>query len=97
MATGVLTDLGTMPPHTSAPSSTAYSVTNDGIVVGTSETTNGLRAFAYDLPAKSMKDLGGLGTSNMLEVRDISNAGVTVGFSHVSPDHAWRTTVSRHY
>jgi probable HAF family extracellular repeat protein len=96
LATGVLTDIGTLPQQ-GAPNSTAYGVNNDGIVVGTSAASGGQHPFAYDVPAKSIKDLGLLGASIHVEARDINDAGTAVGFSPLPPTHAWRATVWRHY
>ncbi len=96
LATGASTDIGTL-PASGAPNSTAYGVSNDGIVVGTSAASGEQHPFAYDVPAKSMKDLGVLGTSNFVEARDVNDAGVVVGFSQVPPTHAWRARVWRHY
>ena len=80
MTTGVLTDIGTLPQQ-GAPNSTAYGVNNDAIVVGTSAASGGQHPFAYDVPAKSRKDLGLLGASIHVEARDINDAGTVVGFS----------------
>jgi hypothetical protein len=93
MATGVLTDIGTLEAP-GLPNSIAFGVNNDNIVVGMSAG----HPFAYDVPAKTIKDLGGLGSSNgVVEARDITDAGLVVGFSHVNPSHIWQATVSRHY
>jgi len=96
LATGVLTDIGTLQAP-GAPNSTAYGVSNDGIVVGTSAASGEQHPFAYDVSARSIHDLGVLGGSNIVEARDINDAGVVVGFSGVDPRQAWRTSVWRHY
>ena len=70
---------------------------NDAIVVGTSAASGGQHPFAYDVPAKSRKDLGLLGASIHVEARDINDAGTVVGFSMLPPTHAWRASVWRHY
>jgi probable HAF family extracellular repeat protein len=96
LGTGMLTDIGTLPQQ-GAPNSTAYGVNNDGIVVGTSAASGGQHPFAYDVPARSLKDLGLLGGSIHAEARDINDAGTVVGFSQLPPTHVWRATVWRHY
>jgi probable HAF family extracellular repeat protein len=96
LVTGVLTDIGTLPAP-GAPQSIAYGVNDNRIVVGLSSASGEIHPFAYDVPTKTLRDLGVLGTSDLLEGRDINDAGLTVGFSQVTPAHAWRATVSRHY
>jgi probable HAF family extracellular repeat protein len=96
LGTEGMTDIGTLPAP-GAPNSTAYGVNDNRIVVGLSSASGEIHPFAYDVPTRSMKDLGVLGSSNIVEGRDISDAGVAVGFSQVTPAHAWRATVTRHY
>jgi probable HAF family extracellular repeat protein len=96
MATGVMTDLGTI-RTAGAPNSVAFGVNNDNIVVGTTAAPAGQHPFAYDVSAKSLKDLGALGSSIHAEARDINDAGLAVGFSHLPPTHIWQSTVTRHY
>src|SRR5207344_582688 len=94
--TGVLTDIGTLSAP-GAPQSFAYGVNNDAIVVGTSSASGALHPFAYDGWAKVLQDLGPLGPSNITEAQDINESGITVGFSQVTPEHAWQSKVHRHY
>jgi probable HAF family extracellular repeat protein len=96
LATGELTDIGTLQPTTAAPSSTAYGVSNDGIVVGISATQLGHLPFAYDVPTRTIKGLLP-DAPDVVYARDINDAGLTVGYGLGPPEEGWMATVTRHY
>jgi probable HAF family extracellular repeat protein len=90
LATGVVTDLGTL----GGSSSHALAVNDSGVVVGQSQTANGqFHAFRYDPAVGAMEDLGTLGGTSSIAT-GINDLGDIVGESTTSteaqhPFHVW--------
>ncbi|HEY2800813.1 MAG TPA: DUF3466 family protein [Chthoniobacterales bacterium] len=71
---GSFVDLGTLSGGTN---SVAYGINDSGVVVGASETPQGLHGFVYE--NGSMKDLGTLMGGTVSEARAINSSGQIVG------------------
>ena len=84
---GPMSNLGTLAPVATSPTSWAYDINSDGVVVGSSNVESGTqdatRAFVHDPATGTMTDIGTLGGTNAKALA-INDAGVIVGWSEVT-------------